>query len=72
LLRKDGLTKPAYTELLKLIKGEWWIPPTKLTTNANGQIQLSCFSGEYELAYENIKTTFSVLKDNITAIALAL
>ena len=71
LLRKDGSTKPAYTELMKLIKGEWWIPPTKLTTNANGQIQLSCFSGEYELTYENIKTTFSVLKDNNTTIALA-
>ena len=71
LLRKDGSTKPAYTELMKLIKGEWWIPPTKLTTNANGQIQLSCFSGEYELTYENIKTTFSVLKDNNTTIPLA-
>jgi GH35 family endo-1,4-beta-xylanase len=25
LLRKNGSSKPAYDELLKLVKGEWWI-----------------------------------------------
>ncbi len=29
LIRKDGSTKPAYDELLKRIKGEWWLPPPK-------------------------------------------
>lgn len=27
LLRKDGSSKPAYDELMKLVKGEWWMSP---------------------------------------------
>jgi hypothetical protein len=64
LLRKDGSVKPAYEELMKLIKGEWWIAPTKLTTDANGQIQFHGFLGEYELDVDGSKKSFSVTKEN--------
>jgi len=64
LLRKDGSMKPAYEELMKLIKGKWWIPPTKLTTDENGQIHLSCFLGEYKLTYGKINGTFVVTKES--------
>ena len=63
LIRKDGSVKPAYDELMKLIKGDWWIPSTKIITNTNGQIQLSCFSGEYNLKYGGYKETFTVTKE---------
>lgn len=49
LLRKDHTPKPAYEALLKLIKGEWWLAPTKLTTDANGQIAFTGFLGEYDV-----------------------
>ncbi|MCL4562683.1 MAG: endo-1,4-beta-xylanase [Chloroflexi bacterium] len=49
LIRKDGSTKLAYNELLKLVKGEWWVSPTKLTTDSEGQIQFSGYLGEYEV-----------------------
>ncbi len=62
LLRKDGSTKPAYKELMKLIKGKWWIQPTKLITNENGQIHLNCFLGEYDLTYGRQKNRSSLLK----------
>ena len=62
LLRRDQSPKPAYTELLKLIKGEWWLAPTKMTTDANGQFSFTGFLGEYELSLGNQKTLFS-LKD---------
>ncbi len=67
LLRKDHSPKPAYAELLKLVKGEWWLRPTQLTTNANGQISLSGFLGEYELAIDGQRTRF-FLKDKGTAL----
>ena len=60
LLRKDYSPKPAYEELLKLIKGEWWLAPTKMTTDANGQFSLTGFLGEYELSLGNRRATFSL------------
>ena len=62
LLRKDHSPKPAYAELLKLVKGEWWLAPTRMTTDANGQLFFTGFLGEYELSSGRQKTTFS-LKD---------
>ena len=58
LLRKDHSCKPAYDELLKLVKGEWWLPPTKFITDANGQFTFNGFLGEYELSISNQKTIF--------------
>jgi endo-1,4-beta-xylanase len=60
LLRKDHTPKPAYEELLKLIKGEWWLTPTKLTTDANGQISFTGFLGEYEVSLGKQHATFAV------------
>lgn len=70
LIRIDGSTKPAYEELLKLIKGEWWIQPTKLTTNEKGEIQLNCFLGEYKLTLGDTQESFQVTKDNRPIITL--
>lgn len=58
LLRRDQSIKPAYAELFKLVKGEWWLPPTHLTSDANGQIAFSGFLGEYELSLADRKVIF--------------
>jgi GH35 family endo-1,4-beta-xylanase len=58
LLRKDHSIKPAYNELLKLVKDEWWLRPTKMTTDANGKFTITGFLGEYELTIDCVKTTF--------------
>ena len=63
LLRKDHSPKPAYDELLKLVKGEWWTKPTKMATDADGKISLMGFLGEYQLSIADRKIGFS-LKDN--------
>jgi GH35 family endo-1,4-beta-xylanase len=60
LLRKDHTPKPAYEELRKLIKGEWWLAPTKLTTDANGQLSFTGFRGEYEVSLDKQHITFAV------------
>jgi endo-1,4-beta-xylanase len=49
LIRKDGSSKPAYDELLKLVKGEWWVAPTRLTTDEQGRIRFAGYPGAYEL-----------------------
>ena len=60
LLRKDHSCKPAYDELLKLIKGEWWLAPARMTTNASGQFSFSGFLGEYEVSLGSRKIGFSL------------
>jgi len=70
LIRKDGSIKPAYNELMKLIKGEWWIPPTKFTTDKNGKLQFSGFLGEYSLTYKGQQKIFKLLKENAPIITI--
>ena len=60
LLRQDHSIKPAYAELLKLVKGEWWLKPTSKTTDANGQFSLTGFAGEYELSLDRQRSAFSL------------
>ena len=70
LIRKDGSSKPAYNELMNLIRGEWWIPPIKLMTDSNGEIQFSGFFGDYELSYGGTKKSFKIMKENTTVITI--
>jgi hypothetical protein len=46
--------------LLKLIKGEWWLAPTKLTTDANGQVSFAGFLGDYEVSLDRQPVAFAV------------
>jgi GH35 family endo-1,4-beta-xylanase len=62
LLRTDGSSKPAYEELAKLIKGEWWTGPRRLQTDENGILQFSGFLGDYELTGNGRQAAFSLTK----------
>jgi endo-1,4-beta-xylanase len=72
LLREDQSNKPAYDELLKLVKGEWWLAPTKITTDASGQFSFTGFLGEYEVSLGRQKTTFSLKEKGDAAVSLNL
>lgn len=72
LLRKNQTRKPAYNELLKLIKGEWWLPPTKFVTDANGQLTFNGFLGEYELSPGNRNQVFSLNKKGQALVSIQL
>jgi endo-1,4-beta-xylanase len=50
LVRADHSAKPAYDSLLNLVKGEWWLPPTKMITDARGQLQFTGYLGQYTLS----------------------
>lgn len=61
-VKKDGSPKPAYQELLKKVKGDWWVTPTKFATDENGKVDFSGFFGDYELSYADKKVAFSLDK----------
>lgn len=64
LLTKDNRVKPAYDELYKLIKGEWWTKPITKVTDELGSIDISGFLGEYEVACNGKKGFFRLEKGN--------
>ncbi|MCC6495686.1 MAG: endo-1,4-beta-xylanase [Propionibacteriaceae bacterium] len=47
LVRADGTQKPAYDELRRLVKGEWWLPRTGGRTDALGRVVLDAYLGDY-------------------------
>jgi endo-1,4-beta-xylanase len=70
LLRKDGSVKPAYEELMKLIKGEWWFQPTTLYTNINGEIQFNGFLGDYVLTCSGQQESFPLTREKDLTITM--
>ncbi len=60
LVRTDGTPKPAYEALRRLIKEEWWVPPTTLRTDAVGRVRVSGFRGRYAVAAHAGARTFEL------------
>ncbi|HQE99196.1 MAG TPA: endo-1,4-beta-xylanase, partial [Anaerolineae bacterium] len=72
LLRRDQSPKPAYEALLALIKGEWWLPPTTMTTDAQGQVAFTGFLGDYELRLGSQTFPFTLDQKGPCALTLTL
>jgi hypothetical protein len=72
LIRKDGSSKPAYDELLKLVKGDWWLSPTSFTTDSKGEVRFSGFLGDYELTHGGKQKSFSITKENAASLTIEI
>jgi GH35 family endo-1,4-beta-xylanase len=59
LLRADNSVKPAYTSLMNKIKGEWWTKG-EFTTDAEGNLEIYGFRGDYEISCRDIRAAFSL------------
>lgn len=64
LLHADGSSKPAYDEIMNLVKGEWWLSPTTFSTDADGRIQFSACPGDYELVLGGQALSFNLDSDH--------
>jgi beta-xylosidase len=60
LVRSDGSPKPSYTALEGLIKGEWWLPPSAMRTDADGRITVRGFLGDYAVTTTDGQAEFPV------------
>jgi GH35 family endo-1,4-beta-xylanase len=56
-LHADNGVKPVYTALFNKVKGEWWTRET-LRTDAQGELSLEGFRGDYELVCGGEKVLF--------------
>jgi GH35 family endo-1,4-beta-xylanase len=62
-LREDNSCKPAYDELHKLIKQDWWTTES-LTTDEDGRVNFEGFMGHYDLLCGKEKVSFVLDKKN--------
>ena len=60
LVRADGTPKPAYDELHRLVKQEWWVEPTRLRTDAQGQVKVSGWAGDYRIDVDDATVPFEI------------
>ncbi len=62
LLRSDGSRKPAFDALRRLIKGDWWIAPTKVGTDAEGRVAVRGFAGDYRVTVRGRSAGFTLTR----------
>ncbi|MCL2595683.1 MAG: endo-1,4-beta-xylanase [Promicromonosporaceae bacterium] len=60
LLFADGTPKPSYDRLLGLIKGEWWLKPTPMHTDADGRLDVTGFKGDYRITTAGTSADFKL------------
>lgn len=59
-VRADATPKPSYDALRSLVKGEWWLAPTTMTTDDEGRVAVTGFLGDYEVSAASATARFSL------------
>ncbi len=65
LLRADNSSKPAYDELLKKVKSDWWTN-TRVITDEAGYAEVKGFMGNYDVICGTLKAEFTLDKASRT------
>ena len=60
LLDKNCDPKPAYKELHKKIKGEWWTKEETFIADTNGNITVNGFMGDYTALCDGVEVEFTI------------
>jgi len=60
MVRGDFSRKPSYDAVHALIKGEWWLQPTPMTTDSQGRLRFSGFLGDYEVTAGDRRAAFKL------------
>jgi endo-1,4-beta-xylanase len=63
LVRADGTPKPAYDALRGMVKGEWWVPPTRLRTDAEGRVPVHGWAGDYSVSVGDASASWTLRQD---------
>jgi hypothetical protein len=68
----DGSPKPSFEALRGLIKGEWCLPPTPMTTDADGRLRFNGFLGGYEVSAGEESATFRLERKGVAEVEVRL
>jgi endo-1,4-beta-xylanase len=71
-VRADGTAKPAFDALHGLIKGDWWLAPTRMVTDDEGRVEFTGFLGEYDCAWGDRSAGFALDRPGRSAVEIRL
>jgi endo-1,4-beta-xylanase len=71
-IRRDLSSKPAYDALMNLIKGEWWLAPTRMVTDGEGKLRFNGFLGEYTVSWADQRALFPLDTDGTVSVSARL
>ncbi len=60
-VRADGTPKPSFDALRSVVKGEWWLAPTTMRTDAAGRVEVEGFGGDYRVSIAGESASFEVV-----------
>ncbi len=73
LLRADGSRKPSFDALRQLIRGDWWVAPTRARTDDRGRVAVRGFAGDYRVTVPGRgDASFRLQRGDATPLQLAL
>ncbi len=72
LLRADGTAKPAFDAVHGLVKGDWWLAPTRMVTDEGGRVDFTGFLGEYGCTWADEATGFALERSGPQAVDIRL
>jgi endo-1,4-beta-xylanase len=72
MVRRDFSPKPSYEAMLGLIKGQWWLSPTQMTTDAEARLRFRGWLGEYEVGVAERKAAFKLERAGAAAVEAEL
>ena len=63
LVRADGSRKPAYDALRGLVKGDWWLAPSRLRTDHEGRVPVRGWAGHYSVSVGDSSALWTLRHD---------
>lgn len=72
LVRADGTPKPGFTALRDHIKGQWWLAPTTVVTDADGRLGIEGFAGSYRVDGAGMSATVDLPTPGSCVVTAAL
>jgi len=69
LVRADGSPKPAYDELRRLVRQDWWLAETATRTDENGRFTLDAYRGRYTASCGGASVEFTLADDATVTLA---
>ncbi len=67
-VREDLSRKPAYDALMNLVKGEWWLAPTTMATDAEGKVRFNGWLGDYVVRWNDQEAGFTLDENGAAAV----
>ena len=72
LVRADGTPKPAYDALRRLVKDDWWLPPTRVVADDEGRVVIDGFAGRYRITAGDAEATVDLERPGVTEVRTEL